>query len=64
MGQNCAMADFSKLPVKNELVQLVLRDFFRNQLDIIKQKDCFMMTLFQPEQENMRKGISKSLFVS
>ena len=29
MGQKlCNMADFSKLPVINELVHLVLRDFF------------------------------------
>ena len=57
------MADISKLPVKNELVQLVLRGFFTTNWISLKQKDCFMMILFWTEQENMRKGISKSLFV-
>ena len=28
----CKMADFSELPVKNELFQLVLKDFFTTNL--------------------------------
>ena len=35
------MANFSKLPVENELAQLVLRDFFHNQLNIIEAEGLF-----------------------
>ena len=35
------MANFSKLPVENELVQLVLNFFFHNQLNIIEAEGLF-----------------------
>ena len=51
----CNMADFSKLPVKHGLVQLVLRNFFTTNWILYKEKDYFMMILFCIGQENMRK---------
>ena len=59
----CNTADFSKLPVKNVLVQLVLKDFFIINWILWKEKDCLIMISLWIEQENMTKRISKNLFV-
>ena len=49
---------FLKLPVKNELVQLVLKDFSTTNWILKKEKDCLMKILLWIEQENIRKRIS------
>ena len=54
---------FLEATCQNVLVQLVLKDFFITNWILWKEKDCFIMISLWIEQENMKKRISKNLFV-
>ena len=56
------MADFLRLPNKNELIWIVLR-ISSKPTEYYGRRKVFILVLLWIEQENLRKKISESSFV-